>query len=80
MNGKSQVEHYVLPANAQRIESLELQRITVPMNSYFVMGDNRDKSFGDSRFSGIVKVEDVKGKITCILYSGNKSRIGKGFR
>jgi signal peptidase I len=80
INGKSQAEHYVLPANAQRAESRELQRVTVPSNNYFVMGDNRDQSFGDSRFSGTVKVEDVEGKITCILYSKNKSRIGEGFR
>lgn len=80
INGKSQVEPYVLSANAQRFESLELQQVIVPLNNYFVMGDNRDKSFGDSRFSGMVKLEDVRGRITYILYSQNKSRIGKGFR
>lgn len=76
INGKSQGEHYVLSANAQRVESRELQRVTVPSDSYFVMGDNRDKSFGDSRFSGMVKLQDIKGKITCILYSRDGSRIG----
>ena len=80
INAKLKTECYVLAENAQRVESLELQRITVPMNNYFVMGDNRDKSFGDSRFSGMVKLQDVKGKITCILYSENKSTIGKAFR
>ena len=80
INGKLHIEDYVQRANAKRPESVDLQRITVPSNSYFVMGDNRDKSFGDSRFSGMVKVEDVKGKVTCILYSRNRSRIGKGFR
>jgi signal peptidase I len=80
INGKSQVEDYVLPANAQKAESQEMHSIIVPSNKYFVMGDNRDKSFGDSRFSGMVKVEDVRGRITYILYSQNKSRIGKGFR
>ncbi|HTF27193.1 MAG TPA: signal peptidase I [Flavitalea sp.] len=77
INGKSQIEDYVLPANAERAESRQLQRIKVPSNSYFVMGDNRDKSFGDSRFSGMVKLDDIKGKITCILYSTEMSRIGK---
>ena len=77
INGKSLIEEYVQSANAQKAESLELQPIIVPSNNYFVMGDNRDKSFGDSRFSGMVNVEDIKGKITCILYSTDKSRIGK---
>jgi signal peptidase I len=80
INSKSRVEPYVLPANAQRVESRELQCITVPSDSYFVMGDNGDKSFGDSRFSGMVKLEDVKGRITYVLYSRNKSKIGKGLR
>lgn len=76
INGKSQVEAYVLPENAQRAESMGLQSITVPSDGYFVMGDNRDKSFGDSRFSGMVKLQQVKGKVTCILYSAQTSRVG----
>lgn len=76
INGTLQAEMYVLPKNAERAESRELPNIIVPSNSYFVMGDNRDRSFGDSRFSGMVKLEDIKGKVTCILYSTQTSRIG----
>lgn len=77
INGKSHMEDYVQRANAKKPESVDLQRITVPSNSYFVMGDNRDKSFGDSRFSRMVNLEDLKGKVTYILYSMNRSRIGQ---
>jgi signal peptidase I len=46
---------------------------TVPPDSYFVMGDNRDNS-QDSRYWGFVKREKIKGKAFLIYWSWDGDR------
>ncbi|MEO8099287.1 MAG: signal peptidase I [Acidobacteriota bacterium] len=45
--------------------------VTVPENSYFVLGDNRDSSL-DSRFFGFVPRENVLGKPILVYWSEDK--------
>ena len=47
-----------------------LPAFVVPKNSYFVMGDNRDRSL-DSRFWGFVGKDDLVGRALVLYFSWN---------
>ena len=73
VNGRKLVESYtqhvdssIKPSGMDRRDNFG--PITVPADSVFVMGDNRDQSY-DSRFWGFVDLPRIKGKAIIIYWS-----------
>ncbi len=52
--------------------------VTVPANSYFVMGDNRDRSY-DSRFWGFVTRDKIKGLAFIKYWSWDREKMWPRF-
>jgi signal peptidase I len=61
-------DNVIIPASLQPRDNFG--PVTVPENSIFVMGDNRDESL-DSRIFGFVDLKDVIGKVFMIYWSSD---------
>jgi signal peptidase I len=72
-------DHFIIPPPQNPIESARdnFGPVVVPPNAYFMMGDNRDRSF-DSRFWGFVSLDAFKGKAMLIYFSW-EGRPGESF-
>jgi signal peptidase I len=56
-------------------EGQSFETVKIPEGAIFVIGDNLDNSY-DSRFFGVVRLDQVRGKPLLIYASSNASRIG----
>jgi len=78
LNGESLNEDYVVHTDSGVYPAEVSPRdifgpVSVPPNSVFVLGDNRDNSH-DSRFYGAVATHQIKGKVFSIYWSWDAER------
>jgi len=78
VNGKLLEENYAILGSPLDNGSMRkydnIAEITVPEGKYYVLGDNRDKSY-DSRFWGFVDEDSIVGRARYIYYATDPSRI-----
>jgi len=84
VNGKPENHPHGVHTDSQVYSGLIQPRdnfgpVTVPPDSLFVLGDNRDHSY-DSRFWGFVDLKDVKGRAFIVYWSWDKEGFGVRWR
>lgn len=55
------------------------QKIVIPQKSYYLLGDNRDNAM-DSRYIGVIKEEEIIGKVVFSYWGKTTDRINIDFR
>jgi signal peptidase I len=83
VNGIALDESYIIHRDKLMLQRIAGSRdnlgpLQVPRGKFFVMGDNRDQSY-DSRFWGMVDINEIKGKAFIIYWSWDSeaSLLGK---
>mgnify|MGYP000957623452 CR=1 FL=1 len=77
VNGQKRIEDYTIFTDTKLQKRRDtMPSMTIPSDTYFVLGDNRDESY-DSRFFGPIAKEKIIGKARIIIWSDTWSRIGK---
>lgn len=69
LNGEKLEESYIIHHSFET-----MPEITIPENSFFVLGDNRNNS-SDSRFWGFVPRKNLIGKASVVFWPINKIRM-----
>lgn len=69
---------YLFTKPFEEDENVE-HEITIPKNSYYLMGDNRDNAM-DSRYIGVLKEDEIKGKVVFSYWGKTSDRINVDFR